>query len=482
MPFRTHGWTPRAVLALLPALPAVVAEAATIRVPHNYSTIQAAINGAQSGDVVLISRGTYAGGLTLGGKTITLASNFHTTGDPQDISQTIIDGGAPILTIESDVGAATTIRGLTFRNGDYQVVNFARRVNILNNRFINGGGDQLSFEGAGGTVRDCFFDNAHDDGIDSDDDSDPLIERNTIQNSGDDGIEVRLQGFTGPALEIVIRDNHISGAGEDGIQLIDYAGASPRTLRIEQNVIVSNADVGIGTMANGNSVENFAGAPMVEEVRIIGNTITGNPYGITGGDNMLVMNNIVTGATQVGVKRVSASSLVTHNNFWDNGTNYTSSNVDVASSVFQNPLLDGNYNLMPGSPAIDEGAASIVWNGITVTAPPYAGPAPDMGANETSASVGVESPARVDWAIVAVRPNPAREGFAVAFSIPDDTDARIDVLDLHGRRVLGRNLTRIGRGSHVVAFPEARDLAAGVYWVRLGQGGRSLATRVVVIQ
>ncbi|HKQ58377.1 MAG TPA: right-handed parallel beta-helix repeat-containing protein [Candidatus Eisenbacteria bacterium] len=456
--------------------------AATIRVPQNYSTIQAAINAASNGDVILVSRGTWTGGLTIAGKTITLASNFHTTGDPLDISQTIIDGGAPILTIEAGVGAATTIKGLTFRNGDYQLVNFARRVNILNNRFINGAGDQVSFEGAGGFVRDCFFDNAYDDGIDSDDNSDPVIERNTIQNSGDDGIEVRLQGFSGPALEVVIRDNHISGAGEDGIQLIDYAGPSARTFRIEQNVIVNNADAGIGTMADGNSVENLAGAPMVEEVRIISNTLSGNPHGITGGDNMLVMNNIIVNCAQIGVKRVSGSSLVTYNGFWNNGTNYTSSNVNAASSVFQNPLLDANYNLQPGSPAIDEGAPSIVWNGNTIVAPPYAGPAPDLGANETSASVGIEVPVRVDWAIGAVRPNPAREGFAVAFSLPDDTGARIDVLDLHGRRVLGRNLAGIGRGAHVVIFPEARELAAGVYWVRLGQGGRSLATRVVVVK
>jgi hypothetical protein len=470
--------------ALLVACLGAAAEgsAATIRVPQDHSTIQAAINAASNGDVILVSRGTWAGDLTIAGKTITLASNFHTTGDPLDISQTIIDGGAPILTIEAGVGAATTIKGLTFRNGDYQLVNFARRVNILNNRFIDGAGDQVSFESGGGFVRDCFFDNAHDDGIDSDDASDPVIERNTILNAGDDGIEVRLQGFSGPALEIVIRDNYISGAGEDGIQLIDYAGPSLRTFRIEQNLLINNADAGLGTMADGNSTENFAGAPMGEEVRIIGNTFSGNSHGLTGGDNMLVMNNIFTGSSQIGVKRVSGSSLVTYNNFWNNGTNYTSSNVNAGTSVFQNPMLDANYNLQPGSPAIDEGVPSIVWNGSTIVAPPYAGPAPDLGANETGAAVGVESPAQVDWAIGGVRPNPARDGFTVAFSLPDDAEARIDVMDLHGRRVLGRSLAGIGRGSHVVTFAEARDLAAGVYWVRLGHGGRSLATRVVVVK
>ena len=205
----------------------------------------------------------------------------------------------------------------------YDVVNFARRVNILNNRFIDGGGDQLSFEGAGGLVRDCFFDNAGDDGIDSDDASDPTIENNTILNSGNDGIEIRLHAYTGPTIEIAIRGNFISGCTEDGLQLIDYPGASSRVFTIEGNVFTGNGMAGIGCMADGGTSENFAGAPLVEQVRVIGNTFSGNPHGLTGGDNMLVMNNIFVGAAQIGVKRVAASSLVTYNDFWGNGTNHT---------------------------------------------------------------------------------------------------------------------------------------------------------------
>jgi hypothetical protein len=101
---------------------------------------------------------------------------------------------------------------------------------------------------------------------------------------------------------------------------------------------------------------------------------------------MLVMNNIFANAAQIGVKRVAASSLVTYNDFWSNGTDYTGSNVDTSTTLFQDPLLDSNYNLEEGSPCIDAGAASIVWNGKTVSAPPYSGAAPDLGAHETSSS------------------------------------------------------------------------------------------------
>ena len=460
------------------------ARSAVIRVPQDFSGIQAAINAAQSGDMVLVSPGTYGGGLVISGKTITLASNYINTGDPNDITQTTIDGGSPILTIQASVGAATTVRGLTFRNGDYQLVNYARRVNILNNRFIDGGGDQVSFEGAGGLVGDCFFDNAGDDGIDSDNASDPTIVNNTILNSGNDGIEIRLQSYTGPTLEVFIRENFISGCTEDGIQLIDYAGASSRVFRIEGNVLANNGMAGLGCMANGATNENFAGAPLVEQVQVIGNTFSGNPHGLTGGDNMLVMNNIFVSAAQIGVKRVAASSLVTYNDFWSNGTAHTGSNVNAGSTLLQNPLLDANYDLQAGSPCIDAGAASLVWNGNPVSAPPYSGTAPDLGAHETSgpplSADAILPPAEL--VLAGVRPNPSGNEFTVAFTLPDASQARIELMDLAGRRLVVRDLGGLGRGSHVVSLPEVRTLPAGVYLVRLSQGGRSLTRRGVVIK
>jgi len=459
------------------------ARSAAIRVPQDYSSIQSALDAAQSGDVVLLSRGTYSGGLVISGKSITLASLYLNSHDPNDITQTILEGGAPILTIEASVGANTTVQGLTFRNGDYQLVNYARRVNILNDRFIDGSGDQVSFEGAGGLVRDCFFSNSGDDGIDSDNDSDPTVENNTFQNSGDDGMELRLHGYTGPTLQIVIRSNVFSGCNEDGLQLIDYAGASSRVFTIEHNVFAGNAMAGLGCMADGNSVENFAGAPLVEQVKVVGNTFSGNPYGLTGGDNMLVMNNLFVSAAQIGAKRVAASSLVTYNDFWNNGTDNSGSNLNVGTTWHLNPLLDASYSLQPGSPCINKGAASIVWNGTTVTAPPYSGTAPDLGAHETGSSVSVgDPPASFALVLSGVQPNPSRSGFAVAFTLPDDAPARIDVIDLQGRRIVSRELVGLGRASQVVSLPETRELPAGLYVVRLSQGGRSVTTRAAVIR
>jgi parallel beta-helix repeat protein len=456
--------------------------AAVVRVPEAVAGIQAAINVAQSGDTVMISPGTYNGRLVISGKSVTLASRYIETGDTNDIALTTITASGTILAIQPTVGAGTTVQGLTFLNGDHQVQIFTRPVSVLDCHFI-GGSDQVSFEGGGGLVRGCRFFHSSDDGIDIDNASDPTVENNTILQSGNDGIEMRLHSYTGPTLQIVFRGNVISECVEDGIQLIDYPGLSSRDILIEGNVLEDNLMVGLGCMADGNTDEDFAGAPLVESVRVIGNTICGNPIGVTGGDNMLLMNNVIAGNTQIGVKRVSASSLVSHNLFWGNATHYTGSIVESTTTLIQDPYLDTDYHPEPGSPCIDAGAISILWNGKKVGAGPYLGVAPDLGAHEGPAGTTLSAPGPSHpsgLSLTQVRPNPSTKSVAISFTLVGPSAARIELVDLAGRKVLVRELGALGPGSHVVKLNEPRLLPAGVYVVRLVQGDRSVATPMVV--
>ena len=81
------------VLFLFAANP--VLSQVTIHVPGDYSTIQAGIDAAQNGDMVLVDDGTYIENINFSGKAITVASNFIIDGDTNHINNTIIDGSQP---------------------------------------------------------------------------------------------------------------------------------------------------------------------------------------------------------------------------------------------------------------------------------------------------------------------------------------------------------------------------------------------------
>jgi len=88
-------------------------------VPGVYSTIQAAIDAANNGDIVLVEPGTYGENIDYKGKSITVASLFLTTGDPDYVLQTIIDGGqdGPVVAFRSHEGPGAVLKGFTIQNG-----------------------------------------------------------------------------------------------------------------------------------------------------------------------------------------------------------------------------------------------------------------------------------------------------------------------------------------------------------------------------
>jgi DNA-binding beta-propeller fold protein YncE len=357
-----------------------------VYVPGNAPTIQAAIDLASNHEVVLVAPGLYQENIQLSGKTITLASHFHTTLDPSFIDQTIIDGGGKtVITVNSSVGPETEINGFTIQNGN-DGISASARLHILNNHFT-GNRDAIDYEAGGGICRDNVFENNSDDAVDLDGPTQATIENNTMRNNGDDGIEIRLHPYSGPTLNIIIRSNVISGHNEDGIQLIDYAGLSDRVFLIERNLIEDSAMVGLGLMDNGRTKEDFRGASIPERIHLFNNTFIDNDHGVTGGDNLIALNNIFLGSTNVALKNVDGDSIAAYNLFWGNGIDYQNSNVDTATTILQDPRLDGNYRLMPYSPAIDAGTAHFTWYSETVLdlqPGTYAGLAPERGAYETS--------------------------------------------------------------------------------------------------
>ncbi len=103
----------------------------------------------------------------------------------------------------------------------------------------------------------------------------------------------------------------------------------------------------------------------------------------------------------------------------------------------------------------------------------------------TGASTAVDPlPARANaLAFTRVWPVPRLGGpLHASFVLPGRGEARLDLLDVAGRRVAGERLgvLEAGEGNVTLALP--RTLRPGIYWLRLTHGGRATAARVAVLR
>ncbi len=103
------------------------------------------------------------------------------------------------------------------------------------------------------------------------------------------------------------------------------------------------------------------------------------------------------------------------------------------------------------------------------------------GERRTAGEIEVDTPGRGVLAIEPVWPNPARGAFRVSFALADAAPARLEVVDLAGRRVETRALSATSGAGRVVLGGD-RPLPAGVYLVRIVQGGRVATARAVVLR
>ena len=84
---------------------------------------------------------------------------------------------------------------------------------------------------------------------------------------------------------------------------------------------------------------------------------------------------------------------------------------------------------------------------------------------------------------LGVHPNPtAGRGLNVAWSLPTAESARLDMLDVNGRRVVQLDVSSLGTGRHTLNLAAGHPVAPGIYWVRLTQGANRRSTRVAVME
>jgi len=255
VPFRYPARNPFFVVAFLlaAALP-VAAAAATIHVPADKPTIQAAIDSTANGDVVLVSNGTYVENIDFKGKAITVKSvNGPAT--------TTIDGGGLDIVVKfvTQETSNSVLAGFTIRNGRPSV-----------SSTYNGGGIAVAS-------------------------SSPTIQNNTITaNFGCSGVGIGVS-FGSPLIQgNTITNNQQSGcSGGTGGGGILIGGAS-------QPQIIGNTISNNSTGSDGGGISLFAaGNPVIRGNTIIGNTSGGQGGGISMGNqsDAVVADNVIKGNT-----------------------------------------------------------------------------------------------------------------------------------------------------------------------------------------
>ena len=87
------------------------------------------------------------------------------------------------------------------------------------------------------------------------------------------------------------------------------------------------------------------------------------------------------------------------------------------------------------------------------------------------------------FALGGVRPNPSQGGrLSVAFTLPTTAPAKLELVDVSGRRVVEREVGSLGAGPHTLDLGQGQHLAPGIYLVRLTQGTNTRTSRVAVLR
>ena len=263
----------------------------TYYVPDEYSTIQAAVDAASSGDTIIVRDGTYIENVEVNKERLTIKSE---NGAEVTVVQTPgLEG--PVFRITADY---ISIAGFTIKeNGVIYHLGTSHCGGIFITNSNNSSLLDNSILTQGGGVGLSYSDNN-------------IIKGNTIRSSASTGISLRSSSDKN-----VIENNSITESSS-GIMIYD---SSSNNL-VSQNVIENNAFFGIAIQ--GASSDNV----------IISNKIENNGrWSYTGGImlfsgslNTIVKNNYVKNNYQYGIyisNSINEGNILYLNNFIDNGAN-----------------------------------------------------------------------------------------------------------------------------------------------------------------
>jgi len=264
---RSFVFLHRTALAALLALSGHAPEAATLRVPSQYPTIQGAIDASRTGDTVLVAPGIYFEGLAIRDKGIlTLESEAGA-------ESTIIDGTGATNVIEvsaSKNSHATDYRisGFTIRHGDHGGINGDRGQThvenniIIDNALVDGysyGAVRLRF--GGGSIKHNVIKGNHTTAVWLAYPRQVVVEDNFLDGNVE-GIEVLTDSRPGASIKVirnVVKDTlyrafhtygqvYLQAADNLFIRNVDYS--------VDSSVLLVGGDTDFGGDMTGKFVNN----------------------------------------------------------------------------------------------------------------------------------------------------------------------------------------------------------------------------------
>lgn len=275
--------------------------------PGNYTSIQEAIDNSTSGDTIFVFAGTYPENVDTKLKKVALIG--------EDTDTTIIQGQTtnPVVRIGN---SDTSIEGFTLMgNSDetiLQVSSLSENIFITNNMIKDGMyGIVLSITTSRITVSDNTIINNVYVGLQLQTSTYDLIQGNSIQNNGAQGIDISLNSHHNSIL-----NNSITGNGEEGIAI---GGLASTDNTLKGNDVSDNK---IGIRFTGGAGKN----------EITGNNVEGNAMeGLllqSSSENTIEKNNFIDNKRQ-------ATFKLSSRNVWD--ANYWSTwiGVKLSAPIFQ---------------------------------------------------------------------------------------------------------------------------------------------------
>jgi|GEM_PF-1256140 len=435
--------------------------AATIYVPDNYSTIQAAINASTNGDTVIVRPGIYVENVSFIGKAITVMSELGA-------AVTTIDGNQanPVVIFNNGEGKDSKIVGFTVTNGKAPqdgggIYCYFSSPSIMENTICgntassgNGGGIYCRGSGHSPSVANntmCITNNTISGNTANDEgggvycqECAPDISYNEVTGNMATSFGGGICSRTGASATIT--NNIIAG----NMTLLEgggiFCGGSSPDLTIAYNIIWKNT---ANTRGGGIYCE---GSPLT----IMNNTITENKANESGGAigcidnaspvivNGILWNNTAPIGKEIWVGDILDPSTLTIK-YSDVEGGQTLAYVDTgctldwglgmidADPLFVNPI-NGDFHLQAGSPCIDTGDPNSPLDPDGTRADMGAlyfdqtGPNPDLVVTHMTffpSSVNPNTDVTITYTIENVGDLPCGAGSLIGFYLSED-----DIIDL----------------------------------------------------